>query len=153
MSEEKFLTPEGKAKLEQELAELRDVRRPEIAQKLKEAIAEGDLKENANYHDAKEQQALLESRIRDLENTLRYATVIDKADTGRVHIGSQVTLVEDGEEPETFRIVGAAEADPRTGAISNESPIGAALLNKKAGDKVRVQTPAGEIFFTIQAVE
>ncbi len=152
MSNETFLTPKGKAKLEQELQELIEVRRPEMAQKLKEAIAEGDLKENANYHDAKEQQALMESRIRDLENTLRYATVIDKGETGRVHIGSSVVVVEDGEAPETFRLVGAAEADPSNGAISNESPIGAALLNKKAGDTVKVQTPAGEIVFTIQEV-
>jgi len=149
-----YLTPEGAEKLRRELQELLDVKRPEIAQKLKEAIAEGDLRENANYHDAKEQQAFLESRIRDLEATLRSATIIEEeSNSDVVRMGKHVTVAEEGEDPETYRIVGAAEADPTKGLISNESPLGAALLNKRKGQKVKVQTPAGETSFKIINVQ
>lgn len=152
---ENYLTKEGKEKLKRELEDLIEVKRPELAQKLKEAVAEGDLKENANYHDAKEKQALLESRIRDIESILRNAVEIDEeVSKGVVSIGSAVTVIEDGEEPETYKIVGAAEADPNKGFISNESPLGAALLNKKKGAKVKVATPSGDvIIFTIKEIK
>lgn len=146
----KYLTPEGKVKLEKELKDLVEIRRPELAQKLKEAIADGDLKENANYHDTKEQQGLVESRIRDIEHILRIAVVIEENTAGVVNIGNTVVVLEDGEdEEENFKIVGAAEADPASGMISNESPIGAALLGRKKGEKVVANTPGGEIIFKI----
>lgn len=155
MAEQIYLTAEGKEDLERELNELLNVRRPELARKLKDAVAEGDLKENADYHDAKEQQAFLEGRIQYLENVLRAATIISndgKAD--HVRLGSEVTIIEDGgDEDEKYHIVGAAEANPREGKISHESPIGAALLGHKKGDKVRVKTPGGEVVFKIKAIK
>ena len=155
ISEENYLTPEGAEKLRRELKDLIEVKRPELAAKLKDAIAQGDLSENADYHDAKEQQAFLEGRINQLENTLRAATIIEETKGKRseiVIIGSEVTVEEPGEPDETYKIVGAAEADPEQGYISNESPLGAALLNHKKGDKVKVQTPNGEIEFKIKKV-
>jgi transcription elongation factor GreA len=155
-SGEVYLTLEGKEKLERELRELVDVRRPELARKLKEAIAEGDLKENADYHDAKEQQAMLESRIRDIESTLRNAQLVDdSANRGSVvSIGSSVSVVEDGtSDLETYRIVGGPEADPSKNKISNESPLGQALLGKKKGQKVKIQTPDGQLTFVIKDIK
>jgi transcription elongation factor GreA len=155
MSEPVYLTPEGRAELQQELDNLINVRRPELAIKLKEAVAEGDLKENANYHDAKEQQAFIEGRIQYLENILRSAqTINNDGPSDEVRLGSQVTIrEEDGDEDETYTIVGAAEANPREGKISHESPIGAALLGHKKGENVKVQTPAGEIIFKIKRIK
>jgi transcription elongation factor GreA len=155
MSEPIYLTPEGRAELQQELDNLVNVRRPDLAIKLKEAVAEGDLKENANYHDAKEQQAFIEGRIQYLENILRSAqTISNDGPSDEVRLGSQVTIREDGgDEDETYTIVGAAEANPREGKISHESPIGAALLGRKKNDNVKVQTPAGEIIFKIKRIK
>ncbi|MCB9437208.1 MAG: transcription elongation factor GreA [Anaerolineales bacterium] len=148
-----YLTAEGAQTLREELDELLNIKRPELAKKLKDAIAMGDLSENADYHDAKEQQAFLEGRIRYLETLLRSAKIIDDDDTtqGIVRVGSEVTIQEqdDGAEPETYRIVGAAEANPREGRISNESPLGRALLGKKNRAKVKVETPDGVITFKI----
>ncbi|PJF40139.1 MAG: transcription elongation factor GreA [Chloroflexi bacterium] len=155
MADEKtYLTPEGAEDLRRELDQLINVRRPALATKLKEAIAEGDLKENANYHDAKEQQAFVEGRIQYLENVLRSAEIISNdGSTDEVRLGSQVTIREDGESTdETYTIVGAAEANPREGKISHESPIGAALLGRKKGDKVKVATPGGEVIFKIRKI-
>lgn len=154
MSEPAYLTPEGKKDLEQELKTLLEVRRPELAAKLKEAVAQGDLKENADYHDAKEQQAFVEGRIQYLENILRSAVLItDEGPSDRVRVGSEVTIrEEDGDEDETYKIVGAAEANPREGKISHESPIGAALLGHKKGDKVTVPTPGGDVTFRIRKI-
>lgn len=152
--EQQFLTARGAAELRAELDELINVRRPKLAALLKEAISQGDLSENADYIDAKEQQAFLEGRIKYLENLLRSAVIIDDNDDGdtRIQPGSLVTVQADGEPPETYRIVGAAEADPRNGRISNESPLGAALLGRRAGDRVRVTTPAGVTEFEILQV-
>ena len=151
MSEASYLTKEGAEELRIELDELVNVRRPELATKLKDAVEEGDLKENANYHDAKEQQAFVEGRIQYLEDLLREAVIIDnqgKSDT--VRIGAKVTIREVGEDDdETYIIVGAAEANPSEGKISQKSPIGSALLGCKKGDKVRAATPMGEIEFKI----
>jgi transcription elongation factor GreA len=155
MSENMYLTPEGAEELRRELQHLIDVRRPELARKLTEAVAQGDLKENADYHDAKEQQAFVEGRIKYLEHVLNKATIINGAGSapGVVGLGSEVVIVEDGmDEEETYTIVGAAEANPELGKISNVSPIGAALLGRKKGDKVVVKTPAGEIKFKIKRV-
>ena len=155
MAEQVYLTADGKAELERELDQLLNVRRPELARKLKDAVAEGDLKENADYHDAKEQQAFLEGRIQYLENVLRSATVIaNDGATDMVRLGSEITIVEDcADGEETYIIVGAAEANPREGKISHESPIGAALLGHKKGDKVRVNTPGGDVVFKIKRIK
>lgn len=150
-----YLTADGKQELERELEQLVTVRRPELAVKLKEAVAQGDLKENADYHDAKEQQAFVEGRIQYLENVLRSAKIISAdANVDVVQIGSSVTIREDGEgDDETYTIVGAAEANPREGRISHESPIGSALIGRKKGDKVRVETPSGKVTFKIRKIE
>jgi transcription elongation factor GreA len=154
MSDVTYLTEEGKRDLERELEQLVNVRKPALAQKLKEAVAQGDLKENADYHDAREQKSFVEGRIQYLENLLRSAQIIDTDGASDVaRIGSRVTLREDGiDEDETYMIVGAAEANPREGKISNESPIGQALLGHKKGDKVRVETPSGEVIFKIKSI-
>jgi transcription elongation factor GreA len=154
MADDVYLTPEGKADLERELDELINVRRPDLAQKLKEAVADGDLKENANYHDTKEKQAFVEGRIQYLQNILRSAQIIStNVPKDVVRVGSQVTIREQGsDEDETFMIVGAAEANPREGKISQRSPIGSALLGHKKGDKVKVSTPDGETVFKIVAI-
>lgn len=149
-----YLTPEGLQKIHDELDHLKTVRREEVAIKLATAIKQGDLKENADYHDAKEEQGFIESRIRDLEDSLRRAQVItDTGPSNTVRIGSKVTVTEEGyDEPETYNIVGAREADPANGRISNESPIGRALLGAKKGQTVRVDTPAGLINFVIVSI-
>lgn len=155
MAEQVYLTAEGAEELRRELDELLNVRRPALAQKLKEAVAEGDLKENADYHDAKEQQAFLEGRIQYVENILRSAKIISNdGPSDEVRLGSLVTIVEEGsDDEETYSIVGAAEANPREGKISHESPIGAGLLGHKKGDKVRVKTPGGEVIFKIKKIK
>jgi len=152
---ETFLTAEGAAKLKAELHELTTVKRTELAARLRDAIKMGDLSENADYIMAKEDQAFLEGRIQDLEALLRTATIIDSHDNvaGVVNMGKTVTVQEKGEDPETFMLVGAKEADPRAGRISNESPLGKALLGKRVGETVKAETPAGVIHFKIIKVE
>lgn len=154
MSDSTYLTPEGAEELNQELNRLINVTRPAVAQKLKEAVAQGDLKENADYHDAKEQQAFVEGRIQYLENILRSAEIITASgDSNVIQLGSAVTIREDGSgDDETYMIVGAAEANPREGKISHESPIGSALLGRKKGDKVKVKTPNGVMEFKIRSI-
>ncbi len=154
-AEQQYLTREGAAELRAELDELITVRRPALARQLREAIGQGDLSENADYHDAKEQQAFLEGRIQYLETLLRRAVIIDESENGKpkeVAVGTEVTIQDDDGEQETYRIVGAAEADPRNGKISNESPMGAALLGRRVGDRVRVETPGGEWRVTIKKI-
>jgi transcription elongation factor GreA len=155
MTEQTYLTPEGAEDLKRELSELINVRRPELADKLKEAVSQGDLKENADYHDAKEKQAFIEGRIKYLENVLRSAVIVtNSGKSDEVRLGSAVTIREEGsDEDETYYLVGAAEANPREGKISNESPIGGALLGRKKGDKVKVKTPGGEVVFKIKNIE
>lgn len=155
MTEPQFLTSEGQAQMQRELDLLIHVRRPELAAKLKEAVSQGDLKENADYHDAKEQQAFIEMRIANLENILRSAQIIDNdGRTDIIALGSTVTVVEEGTSiEEIYTIVGAAEAKPREGKISNVSPMGTALLGRKKGEKVRVQAPDGDIVFKIKKVK
>ncbi len=149
-----YLTAEGLQQIEDELDYLKTTRREEIALKLEFAIRQGDLKENADYHDAKNEQGFVEGRIRDLEDSLRRAQLIeDEGPSDVVRVGSTVTVSEEGfDEVETYNIVGAHEADPANGRISNESPIGRALLGARAGDVVSVEAPAGEIRFEVQSI-
>ena len=143
-----YLTAEGLAKLKVELHELVSVDRPRIAARIHEAKLDGDLSENAEYEDAKQEQSFLEGRIATLELQLRNAAVIEKVNGDQVGIGSKVVIKgSDGEE--TFTIVGSAEAAPREGRISNESPVGAALMGRKKGEKVVVQAPQGPTEFTV----
>jgi transcription elongation factor GreA len=154
MNEPTYLTPEGHAKLKAELEELKGPRREELAKRLRSAIQMGDLSENADYHKAKEDQGFLEGRIQEIEFLLRNAVIIEKnADHDVVSVGSHVTIQESDYEPETYHVVGAKEADPRNGKISNESPIGKALMDHKVGDIVDVETPGGKIKFKILKIE
>ncbi len=150
-----FLTREGYAKLQEELEYLRTKKREEIAQRLHEAMEGGELIENAEYEAAKNEQAFVEGRIKELEYLLASAKIIEEGGThgNVVQVGSRVTIQEEGMEPEVFTIVGAAEANPTLGRISNESPLGKALLNKKAGDTVQVDAPQGSFRVTILKVE
>jgi len=148
-----YLTPEGEAKLKTELAELTGRRREELAQRLRSAIQMGDLSENADYHKAKEDQAFLEGRIQEIEAALRSAVIIEKTHSDIVTVGSSVTIQEEDFPPETYHLVGAKEADPRNGRISNESPIGRALMDHKVGDVVETETPNGKIALKILKVE
>lgn len=149
-----YLTPEGLRLLEEELTYLTTVRREELALKLQTAISQGDLKENADYHDAKEEQGFSEARVRDIEDSLRRAQIIeDEGPSDVIRIGSTVTVSEKGyDEEETYIIVGATEANPVEGRISNQSPIGRALLGARAGSVVLVQTPGGAIEFEIKSI-
>ena len=150
-----YVTSEGLQQMKDELHNLKTARREEVALKLEIAIKQGDLKENADYHDAKEEQGFIEARIRQLEIMLFQAKVIEnKGPAGIVRVGSTVTVSEDGydDEMETYTIVGAAEADPAKGRISNESPIGSALLGAKKGQIISAQTPAGQINFKIHDI-
>lgn len=148
-----YLTKEGYAKLETELEYLLNVRRKEVADQIAEAKAEGDISENAGYDEAKNAQAFLEGRIRELENRVRNAQIIDEIDDSPANVvalGRTVQVQEDGTDlNENYVIVGSVEVDPKNGRISNESPMGKALLGKKIGDKVTVKTPGGEIAFKI----
>ena len=143
----KFLTKEGFQKLQEELDHLRTVKRQEVADRLHEAMEGGELIENAEYEAAKNEQAFVEGRIQELEALLATARVIEpeagEHREGLVTIGSTVTIQEQGFEAETYTIVGAAEANPREGKISNESPIGKAILNREVGESVNVETPGG----------
>lgn len=152
--EQTYLTPEGKVEMEEELRRMKEVERPELAQKLKEAVAMGDLKENADYHDTREKMSLLDGKIQRHEHILRNAVIVENdGRTDEVRIGSTVTIREEGEEDdEVYTIVGPAEANPNEGKISQKSPIGAALLSRRKGDKVRVETPNGEIIFKIRKI-
>jgi transcription elongation factor GreA len=154
VSQPNYLTPEGEARLKAELEELTGPRRTELAARLRSAIQMGDLSENADYHKAKEDQGFLEGRIQEIEAILRNSVIIEKTQSkGIVSIGSHVTIQEDGFDPETYHLVGPAEADPRNGKISHESPIGVAIIDKKVGDVAEAETPGGRIKFKIIKVE
>ncbi len=156
MSQPNYLTPEGEAKLQAELEELKGPKREDLSRRLRSAIQMGDLSENADYHKAKEDQAFLEGRIQELEAILRNAVIIQNEkgkNTDSVSIGSHVTIQESGFDPETYHLVGPTEADPRNGKISHESPIGRALMDKKVGDAAEAETPGGKITFKIVKIE
>lgn len=152
-SQPSYLTPEGESKLREELENLKGPRREELSKRLRAAIQMGDLSENADYHKAKEDQGFLEGRIQEIENILRNSVIIEKSSSDRVTIGSHVTIQEDGSPPEVYHLVGPTEADPRSGRISHESPIGKALLDKRAGEVADVETPGGTIAFKILKIE
>jgi transcription elongation factor GreA len=144
---EVLVTKAGLEKLKTELKEYKDVRRKEVAQRLKEAIAYGDLSENSEYEEAKNEQAFVEGRIAELEKMITNAKIItdDKSGQNSVQIGTTVTVqnMTEEDEAETYTIVGSTEANPIEHKISNESPIGSAILGKTKGDIVRVKVPAG----------
>lgn len=149
----KYLTPEGRKKLEEELEMRKREMRQKIALIIKEAKEQGDLSENAEYTEAKRQQADNERRIMELENQIRTSQVASFVEgSGIVQMGSKVRIKLNGED-QIFAIVGSNEADPLGGKISNESPMGKSLMGKKAGDKITVQTPGGEKEYTILEVK
>ena len=155
MAETKYLTPEGKKQLEEKLDYLKSVRRPEVVKKIGIAREYGDLSENAEYDSAKEEQAEVEAEIAEIEDLLLYAVVINKKDidTSVVSVGTKVELYdEDFDEDVTYTITGSSESDPKKGFISNESPVGKALIGHKVGEKVSVTTPGGEVFYTIKKI-
>jgi transcription elongation factor GreA len=152
--EQVLVTREGLQKLKMELEELKTVRRREVAERLKEAISYGDLSENAEYEEAKNEQAFVEGRILELEKKVKNAKIISEKHTKKskvVEIGSEVTVHEKGgrDEPETYTIVGSTEANPIEHKISNESPIGSALIGRSKGDVVEVQAPGGKFRYEI----
>lgn len=150
MAKEVVVTREGYQKLEQDLNELRTVKRKEVADKIKVARGYGDLSENAEYDAAKEEQAIVEARIADLEATLKVASIIDDSELSNdtVSIGMRVKILAEGDDPEDaeeYDITGSTEADMNLNRISDESPVGAALIGHKAGDEVDVTLPNGSI--------
>ena len=148
-----YLSPEGLEKLKKELDYLKTGKRQEIAERLEHAKSLGDLSENAEYHEAKEEQSLMENQIAELEETIRNAVLIKKDQhTGKVEVGSTVRVKSDRGE-ETYTIVGSEEAKPSEGKISNESPLGKSFLGKKVGEKVEVRTPAGTAIYAILGIQ
>ncbi|MBV9121230.1 MAG: transcription elongation factor GreA [Chloroflexi bacterium] len=151
-----FLTQDGKAKLESELETLVSVKRPEIAEQIRQAKEAGDISENAAFEDAKHQQGMIEGRIQELEYMLKHAQMIEEhahsASEG-VQIGHHVTVSGPDGTEERYFLVGSAEARPAEGKISNESPMGRALLGHHVGDGVEVTTPGGKLMFTVKAIE
>ena len=160
---ETILTQEGLKKLEHKLDHLKSVRRQEVAERIKQAIEFGDISENAEYEDAKNEQAFIEGEIQSLEKMLRSAKLIDEGETdvGTVAVGCTVTLKKTvytknkpihSDEPVRYTIVGSAEADPTEHKISNESPVGSALLGHKLGNVVEVNVPAGKIKYKVMEI-
>jgi transcription elongation factor GreA len=150
-----FLTPQGKKQLEDRLTELKTVKRPEIAKKIGVAREFGDLSENAEYDAAKEEQAMIEAEILEIESKLRTCEIIDKKGVSatKVTVGCHVKLYDEAfaEEVE-YQIIGSTESNPLKGLISNESPVGRALLGKKKGDNVTIITPGGKITYKILSI-
>lgn len=151
-----FLTSEGYQKLQEELEHLRTTRREEVARRLHEAIEGGELLDNAELEAAKNEQAFLEGSIKELEILLATARVVDDSEVDRetIQVGNKVTIQEEGfSEVEDYEIVGVAEADPGIGKISNESPMGKALLGKRVGDRVQIDAPAGTYYVKVLKVD
>jgi len=148
------LTPEGKAALEQELEHLRHVKLPALLERLQQLSNEGDISDNSEYEDTKEELVLTEARIREIEHILRRAQMVAHTGPGdEVRLGSRVTVIDDEGVTETWVIVSPEEANAAQGRISIESPVGAALLGKRAGTTVVVKAPGGEMQLTIQRIE
>ena len=149
------ITEEGLKKLENELDELKTIKRKEVAEKIKVALSFGDLSENSEYDEAKNEQAIIEGRIAEIENQLKNVHVLDENEftTEDVHVGSVVTVRTKGKKTDVnYQIVGSTEADPLNGRISDESPIGKALIGHKAGDQVEAETPGGIVVLTIRQI-
>jgi transcription elongation factor GreA len=155
MTTESYLTAEGEDRLRKELEELKGTARDDLAKRLRAAVQQGDLSENADYINAKEEQGFLEGRIQELEQILSNVIIIDELEQNlnEVGIGDRVTIQEDGEPEESYRLVGSKEANPENGSISHESPIGHALIGRRVGDKVTVDTPTGQFSFKILKIE
>lgn len=150
-----YLTQEGKETLTKRLSYLRDVRRVEVAERIRQVLEDGgEIAENTQYEEVKNEQAFLESDISRIENILRYAKLIENTGkTDEVVIGSRVRVIEKGfDDEESYRLVGQAEANPREGKISIESPLGKALLGAKIGDKVKIKAPDGDMTFIIRDI-
>ena len=153
MSDVHYLTPDGRARIESELQELTTVRRKQIADDLRRAIQEGDLSENFGYSETKRQQALLEGRIKELQALLARSETLAGPTGVNAALGSTVVIQEPGQKPEKYQIVGRAEANPRLGRISNESPLGQAILGHAAGDQIEANTPGGTLSFRLISIE
>ena len=154
MTNDVHITPEGLEAVRKELAELIDVRRPNIVSKIKAARELGDLSENFEYHAAKNEQGMMEARIKELEAIIKNHVIIEtRAATGVVSMGSTVRFSEDGQDEETYRIVGPAEADPKAGRVSYESALGKALIGHRVGDEVEIRTPNGMYVVRIAGIE
>jgi transcription elongation factor GreA len=155
MNDVSYLTPEGAARLRDELAYLKGPGREELAQRLRTAISQGDLSENADYIKAKEDQGFLEGQILELEQILRNVVILEQTHGKQeeVTVGTHVTIQEEGLDPETYYLVGPKEADPRNGRISHESPIGRVLIGHHVGETVTAETPNGSLSFTILKIE
>ncbi|GAY72870.1 transcription elongation factor GreA [Lentilactobacillus kosonis] len=157
MAEETYpMTAEGRQKLQEELEDLKLVQRPKVIDRIKVARSYGDLSENSEYESAKDEQSMLEGRIQTVEHMLQYAEIIDSngTDSDEVTVGKTVTFQElPDEEPETYQIVGAAEADPMSGKISNESPIAKGLIGHKLDEVVTIEIPAGDMQVKITKIE
>jgi len=151
MKEEIILTPEGRAKLEAQLTKLKNEDLKQAAERIKSARELGDLSENADYHQAREMQAFIAGKIAEIEYKLSHARMAEKSGDGVVGIGSKVRL-KSADSEENYEIVGATEADPLAGKISVSSPIAKAIIGHKIGDKVSVETPAGEMEFEIKKI-
>lgn len=151
-TDQTVLTPEGHQRAKQELSDLKNIKRKEIAGRIQDAKELGDLSENAEYAEAKNEQSFVEGRIVELENLLKTAVVVDSpTDSTVVRVGSTVTVKGKNQEA-TYTIVGSNEADPSAGKISNESPLGKAFIGKRTGDSTTVTTPAGETVYTVQNI-
>jgi transcription elongation factor GreA len=152
-----LVTKEGLQKLKEELEHLKNVKRKEVAARIKEAISYGDLSENSEYEEAKNEQAFVEGRILELENKVKHAKIItERHKTKSVQLGTTVhlkNLTKKKDESEVFTIVGSTEADPFDGKISNESPVGSAVLDREKGDKVKVHAPSGTIEYQIVKID
>jgi transcription elongation factor GreA len=148
------ITPEGLESVRKELDELTNVRRPNIVSKIKAARELGDLSENFEYHAAKNEQGMMEARIKELEAIIKNHVIIEtRAATGVVSMGSTVRFSEDGQDEETYRIVGPAEVDPKAGRVSYESALGKALIGHRVGDEVEIRTPNGAYSVRIAGIE
>jgi transcription elongation factor GreA len=154
-AEKIYLTEDGAKKLREELDYLIHVRRPEVAQHIHDAKADGDISENAGYDEAKNEQAFVEGRIAKIQQILKHAVIVDQAgDSDTVQIGHEVAIREVGtDEEEIYTIVGSAEIDPSNGKISHKSPLGSALMGKKVGDRVAVKTPGGIVHFEVLRIK
>ena len=152
-AEKIMVTAEGYLDLENELNELKNVRRPQIIQAIKEARALGDLSENADYDAARDEQAQVESRIKELEYKLEHSEIIENKKKNKVALGSKVVIKYDDGEVDEYMIVGSLEADPFNNRISNESPIGVAVMGKKQGEVVSVASPNGSYDVTIMEIK
>lgn len=152
MTKQVLMTDEGLKNLEAELEELKAVKRKEIAEKIKVALSFGDLSENSEYDEAKNEQAIVEARIASIENTLKNVKIIneDELSTEIIHVGSKVKVRDiDFDDICEYKIVGSSEADPVNGRISDESPVGKGLIGHKVGEKVEIETPAGSMSYEV----